>query len=162
LENPLKIEWIGRFAYSPITGLEKTMALKITLKPNEKMIIGGAVVTNGNIKNTDLIIENNVPVLRQKNILSQKDATSPCSRIYFTIQLMYIDEENIAAHQEIYWSLVRELLDAAPRLTGHIDLINEQILSGNYYGALKLASELIHYEQEVLRYADANSITAGV
>jgi flagellar protein FlbT len=162
LENPLKIEWIGRFAYSPITGLEKTMALKITLKPNEKMIIGGAVVTNGNIKNTDLIIENNVPVLRQKNILSQKDATSPCSRIYFTIQLMYIDEENIAAHQDIYWSLVRELLDAAPRLTGHIDLINEQILSGNYYGALKLASELIHYEQEVLRYADANSITAGV
>jgi flagellar protein FlbT len=162
LENPLKIEWIGRFAYSPITGLEKTMALKITLKPNEKMIIGGAVVTNGNIKNTDLIIENNVPVLRQKNILSQKDATSPCSRIYFTIQLMYIDEKNIAAHQDIYWSLVRELLDAAPRLTGHIDLINEQILSGNYYGALKLASELIHYEQEVLRYADANSITAGV
>ena len=75
---------------------------------------------------------------------------------------MYIDEENIAAHQEIYWSLVRELLDAAPRLTGHIDLINEQILSGNYYGALKLSSELIHYEQEVLRYADANSITASV
>ena len=138
------------------------MALKITLKPNEKMIIGGAVVTNGNIKNTDLIIENNIPVLRQKNILSQKDATSPCSRIYFTNQLMYIDEENIAAHQDIYWNLVRELLDAAPRLAGHIDLINEQILSGNYYGALKLASELIHYEQEVLRYADANSITARV
>jgi flagellar protein FlbT len=138
------------------------MALKITLKPNEKMIVGGAVVTNGNIKNTDLIIENNVPVLRQKNILSEKDATSPCSRIYFTIQLMYIDEENIAAHQDIYWSLVGELLDAAPRLTGHIDLINEHILSGNYYGALKLASELIQYEQEVLRYADANSITAGV
>lgn len=123
------------------------------------MIVGGAIVTNGNIKNTDLIIENNVPVLRQKDILSEKDATSPCSRIYFTIQLMYIDEENIAAHHNIYWSLVRELLDAAPRLTGHIDLINEQILSANYYGALKLASELIHFEQEVLRYADANSIT---
>jgi len=138
------------------------MALKITLKPNEKMILGGAVVTSGNIKNTDLIVENNVPVLRQKDILSEKDATSPCSRIYFTIQLMYIDEENIATHQDIYWSLVRELLDAAPRLTGHIDLINEHILSGNYYGALKLAGELIHFEQEVLRYADANSITAGV
>ena len=138
------------------------MALKITLKPNEKMILGGAVVTSGNIKNTDLIVENNVPVLRQKDILSEKDATSPCSRIYFTIQLMYIDEENIAAHQDIYWSLVRELLDVAPRLTGHIDLINEHILSGNYYGALKLAGKLIHYEQEVLRYADANSITAGV
>ena len=64
------------------------MALKITLKPNEKMIVGGAVVTNGNAKNSDLIIENNVPVLRQKDILSEQDAASHCSRIYFVIQLM--------------------------------------------------------------------------
>ena len=47
------------------------MALKITLKPNEKMIVGGAVITNGNIKNTNLIIENNVPILRQKDIISE-------------------------------------------------------------------------------------------
>ena len=80
--------------FGPPVG-KKTMALKIVLKPNEKMIVGGAVITNGSTKNTDLIIENNVPVLRQKNILSQKDATSPCSRIYFLIQLMYIDEEKI-------------------------------------------------------------------
>ena len=119
------------------------MALKITLKPNEKMVIGGAVITNGNMKNTDLIIENNVPILRQKDILSEKDATSPCSRIYFLIQLMYIDEENLATHQHAYWKLVRELLDAIPRLTGHIDQINENILGGNCYQALKLASELI-------------------
>jgi len=133
------------------------MALKITLKPNEKMIVGGAVVTNGNTKNTDLIIENNAPVLRQKDILSEKDATSPCSRIYFLIQLMYIDEENLTDHQPIYWKLVRELLDAVPRLAGHIDRINENILRGNFYRALKLAGELIDYEQEVLKYVHAST-----
>ena len=138
------------------------MALKITLKPNEKVIIGGAVVTNGNTKNTDLIIENNVPVLRQKDILNKKDAMSPCSRIYFIIQLMYIDDENLDTHQPIYWKLVRELLDAAPRLTGHIDEINENILGGRYYQALKLASELIHYEQEVLKHANADTITESL
>ena len=37
------------------------MALKISLKPNESLIIGGAVITNGNSK-SDLIVENNVPV----------------------------------------------------------------------------------------------------
>ena len=131
------------------------MALKITLKPNEKMIVSGAVVTNGNTKNTDLIIENNVPVLRQKDILSEKDATSPCSRIYFIIQLMYIDEENLADHQPIYWKLVHELLDAVPRVAGHIDQINENILGGNFYRALKLAGELIGYEQEVLKHVRA-------
>ncbi len=128
------------------------MALKITLKPNEKMIVSGAVVTNGNTKNTDLIIENNVPVLRQKDILSEADATSPCSRIYFIIQLMYIDEDNLTDHQPIYWKLVRDLLDAAPRLAGHINQINENILGGNFYRALKLAGELIDYEQEVLKH----------
>jgi flagellar protein FlbT len=133
------------------------MALKITLKPNEKMIVGGAVITNGNIKNTDLIIENNIPILRQKDILSEKDATSPCRRIYFLIQLMYIDEESITTHQQTFWKLVRELLDAVPRLTEHIDQINENILIGNCYRALKLASELIDYEQEVLEYVHAST-----
>jgi len=126
------------------------MTLKITLKPQEKMIIGGAVLINGNPKNTDLIIENTVPVLRQKDILSEKDATSPCSRIYFVIQLMYIDEANLLAHHNAYWKLVRELLDAAPSLTGFIDQINQHILSGRHYQALKLARELITYEQEVI------------
>ena len=131
------------------------MALKITLKPNEKMIVSGAVVTNGNTKNTDLIIENNVPVLRQKDILCEKDATSPCSRIYFIIQLMYIDEENLTDHQPTYWKLVRDLLDVSPRLAGHINQINENILGGNFYRALKLAGELIGYEQEVLKHVRA-------
>ena len=140
------------------------MALKITLKPNEKMIVGGAVVTNGNSKNTDLIIENNVPVLRQKDILSEQDATSPCRRIYFIIQLMYIDEENLIEHQSIYWKLIRELLDTVPRLTKHIDQINENILGGNFYRALKLAGELIGYEQEVLKHVReyTDPITQGI
>jgi len=135
------------------------MALKITLKPNEKMIVGGAVVTNGNTKNSDLIIENSVPVLRQKDILCETDATSHCRQIYFVIQLMYIDSENLTDHQHTYWKLVQELLDVIPRLTGHIDEINEQILIGNYYRALKLARELITYEQEVLKHADPGPLT---
>ena len=110
------------------------------------MIVSGAVVTNGNTRNTDLIIENNVPVLRQKDILSENDATSPCRRIYFIIQLMYIDEDNLMDHQPTYWKLIRELLEAIPRLAGPINQINENILGGNFYRALKLAGKLIAYE----------------
>ena len=138
------------------------MTLKITLKPNEKMIVGGAVVTNGNAKNSSLIIENDVPVLRQKDILSEQDAASHCGRIYFVIQLMYIDSQNMTDHQHAYWKLVHELIDAVPRLTGHIDEINEHILIGNYYRALKLASQLIDYEQEVLKHASADTITESL
>jgi flagellar protein FlbT len=62
---------------------------------------------------------------------------------------MYIDMENLAIHHDSYWKLVRPLLKAAPRLTGLVDQINENILNGKYYQALKLAAELIAYEKEI-------------
>jgi len=125
------------------------MALKITLKPHERMIIGGAVVTNGNTK-CNLLVENKVPILREKDIMNEKDADSPCCRIYFAIQLMYIDEENLITHHNTYWKLVQDVVKAAPSTLGLIDQISEHILSSRYYQALKLTRKLIAYEQEVL------------
>ena len=126
------------------------MALKITLKPREKMIIGGAVLTNGSHSSCDLIIENKIPILRQKDIMSEAEADSPCRRLYFVIQLMYIDEENILKYTNQYWNFVQEIVQAAPSMAGVIDAISEQILNQKYYQALKLAQKLIDYEQEVI------------
>ncbi len=125
------------------------MPLKITLKPNERMIVGGAVITNGNTR-CDLLIENKVPILRQKDIMSEKDADSPCRKIYFTIQLMYIDEENLIEHHNTYWKLVQDIVKAAPSMLALIDQISEHIRNNKYYQALKLARKLIDYEQEVI------------
>jgi flagellar protein FlbT len=126
------------------------MGLRITLKPEEKMILGGAVVINGGAAACNLIIENNVPLLREKDILSETQARSICQRIYFIIQLMYIDEAGLETHQNAYWNVVRELVKAVPSTTGHIDQISEEIVGGRYYQALKLAQKLIEYEQEVI------------
>ena len=127
------------------------MALRITLKPHEKMILGGAVITNGNGFRCNLIIENKVPILREKDILSESEANSLCRQLYFVIQLMYIDEENLDAHQKKYWKLVGDLIKAAPSSTTLIDQINEKIIGSRYYRALKLAQKLIDYEQEAIR-----------
>ena len=125
------------------------MALKITMKPHERVIVGGAVVTNGNAK-SDLIIENNVPILREKDILSETNADTPCKRIYFAIQLMYVDEKNLAEHQALYWQLVQNVVKAAPSTTLLIDQISESIMNNRYYEALKKAKKLIEYEEEVM------------
>jgi flagellar protein FlbT len=126
------------------------MALKITLKPHERLIIGGAVVTNGESRSS-LLIENNVPILREQDILSEKKADTPCSRIYFVIQLMYVDEKNLAEHHTLYWKLVTDVVHAAPSTASLIEQINELILNGRYYQALKKANKLIEYEREVLK-----------
>jgi flagellar biosynthesis repressor protein FlbT len=126
------------------------MALRITLKPQEKMILGGAVITNGNEFRCNLIIENKVPILREKDILSESQANSLCRQLYFIIQLMYIDEDNIAAHQKNYWKLVKHIIKAVPSCMILIDQISEEILGSRYYKALKLGQKLIDYEQEVI------------
>jgi flagellar protein FlbT len=128
------------------------MALRITLKPGERMVIGGAVLTNGNSASCDLVIENKTPILRQKDILTEETADSPCRRIYYAIQLMYIDEHNLAAYHKVYWDLVKDLVHAAPSTVVLIDSISEQVLQRQYYPALKLTKRLIDYEQEAIQH----------
>jgi flagellar biosynthesis repressor protein FlbT len=132
------------------------MALKITLKPRERMVIGGAVLTNANSSSCDLVIENKTPLLRQKDILSEETANSPCRRIYYAIQLMYIDENNLAAYHKAYWDLVRDLVGAAPSTVVLIDSISEHILHRQYYQALKLTKRLIEYEQEAIQHVSGS------
>lgn len=127
------------------------MSLKISLKPHERIVIGGAVVQNGGGR-SDLLIENPVTILRERDILREEDADTPCKKIYFTIQLMYIDEKNLMEYHNVYWKLVRDVLDAAPSTLLLIDPISDHILGGRYYPALKLAQKLIAYEQEVVEH----------
>lgn len=125
------------------------MSLKITLKPHERMIIAGAAITNGGAT-ASLIIENKVPILRKKDILKEEDATSPAKRIYFVIQLMYLDHENRAIYQGRYWDLIRDFVKAAPSSKGIIDEINGDVMKGQYYAALKAAGRLIRHEEAIL------------
>lgn len=125
------------------------MALKITLRPHEKIIIAGAVITNGG-PTANLLIEKKVPVLREKEILKRENANTPASRIYFVVQLMYMDQENLPAHHKVYWTLVNDFIKAAPSALGLIDKINAHILHAHYYKALKLSRELIKYEQSII------------
>ena len=125
------------------------MALKISLRPHERLIIGNAVIENGGNR-SEFTIENNVPILREKDILSVNEADSPCRRIYFVLQLMYIDEKNLAVHHKTYWELVKDVIEAAPSTVGLIDQISWYIMGHKYYQALKLTKKLIEYEQEVM------------
>lgn len=127
------------------------MSLKITLKSNERVIIGGAVIVNGPNR-SDLVVENSVPILRQKDVLTEKEADSPCKRIYFVIQLMYVDEKKLTEYHKTYWELVKDVVKAAPSTLVLIDQISGYVLSCKYYQALKVARKLIDYEQEVISH----------
>ncbi len=127
------------------------MALIIDLKPSERVIIGTALITNDDTR-TRLHIEGEAPILREKDIMREEEATSPCKRIYLTIQLMYLAKDPASLH-ELYFRQIREIQDAAPSSTTFFMVINDHILNGNYYKALKEARNLIDHEQELIARA---------
>jgi len=124
------------------------MALVIDLKPQEKILIGEAVITNSS-QRTRLHIAGDAPIIRQKDIMQEEDANTPCKRIYFIIQCMYISPAP-KDYQEKYFTSVEEVQKAAPSTSIFFMQINDQIMGGAYYKAMKIAKQLIEHERELL------------
>lgn len=129
------------------------MALKVELKPNERIIIGDAVITNDDSR-TRLYIEGNSPILREKDIIRPNEANTPCKRIYVILQLMYLSKDP-REHHTSYFEQVSDIQSAAPSTASHFDAINREIMADNYYKALKEAQKLIRYEEELVSHAQS-------
>jgi flagellar protein FlbT len=133
------------------------MALKVELKPGEKLLVGNCIITNSD-QRTRLFIEGRAPILREKDILTSETANTPAKRIYLAVQLMYIDED-VDAASTAYTSLSRDFLEAVPSAADIINQINNEILTGALYKALKAAHRLTEYEQDLL---DASARRPGL
>jgi flagellar protein FlbT len=124
------------------------MALVIDLKPGEKILIGTAVITNDSTR-TRLHIAGDAPIMREKDVLQEEDANTPCRKIYFLIQCMYL-ARNPRLYYKKYFDLIREIQEASPSCAIFFMQINDHIITGHYYKAMKVARELIEHERELL------------
>ena len=131
------------------------MALKVELKPGERMIIGESVITNDD-QRTRLYIMGNAPILREKDIMTAESADSPAKKVYLVVQMMYLDKHP-EKHHEAYFKLISDLIAAAPSTMGHIERINNRILTDTLYKALKEAKALVAYERELIENASGSS-----
>lgn len=127
------------------------MALVIDLKPGEKILIGDAVITN-DTQRTRLHIAGDSPILREKDVLQEEDADTPCKKIYFLVQCMYLAGSS-KDYQKKYFELVREIQKASPSSTIFFIQINEFIIQDVFYKALKISKQLIAHEEELLNNA---------
>jgi flagellar biosynthesis repressor protein FlbT len=134
--------------------MEDNMTLKVELKPHERIIIGNCVVTNTDQRTRLLIDGDNIPILREKDILTPETADTPAKLIYLAVQLMYISPDARANHGT-YFNLIRDLVTAVPSVWPIIEGINNQILSGDLYQALKECRKLVAYERKLLDQIEA-------
>ena len=129
------------------------MPLKLSLKPGEKFVLNGAVMTNGD-KRASLVIQNKACVLREKDIMQPDDANTPARRIYLAIMMMYLDGE---ASEEPYNEFALRMTEFMGAIRDRQALmtcveISRQVMSGAYYKALVLCRKLFDFERERLSY----------
>jgi flagellar protein FlbT len=137
------------------------VALKIELKPDERILLGDCVVTNTGPR-TRLTIEGEAKILREKDIMTLSRANSMAKLIYLDVQFIYT-AKTPQDHHALYFRLADQFLKAAPGAKPYIESINNRILTGEPYKALKEARKLIAYEKDHLDMnyaADAYAKTA--
>ncbi|KJV06764.1 hypothetical protein VZ95_20565 [Elstera litoralis] len=132
------------------------MPLKMTLKPGERIIVNGAVLENGGHE-AHLVFLNDAAFMREKDILTEVDALTPASRVYFALQCVYIFPERRDHYKAILADLLSDYVQAAPSALELIDRIQKLVEQGEYYQALKAVRLLIAHEKERLEHVSTTT-----
>jgi len=127
------------------------MALKLSLKPDEKLVINGAVIANAD-RRTTLIVHNKASILREKDILQEQDVNTPAKRIYFPIMLMYMDQGQTNKYYDEFVVRMTEFMNAisTPEAIETCVKISREVMDKNFYKALINCKKLLVFEKERL------------
>lgn len=122
--------------------------LVLSLKPNERVLINGAVIENGERRARIAIKTPNTRILRLKDALHPDSVTTPVSRTCYIAQLLLSgDADEIQGRQQLLQGIEqlsqvfddrdsRKLLEAATKST----------IDGNIYQALRKLRDLLPRE----------------
>ena len=124
------------------------MALKLSLKPDEKIVINGTVIANGDRRAT-LIVHNKASILREKDIMQEDEATTPAKRIYFAVMLMYMQDGKINEYHDEFALRMTEFMNAISTAEA-IELcitMSREVMNNNYYKALMAGKKLVVFEE---------------
>lgn len=133
------------------------MALRLTLKPNEKCVINGCVIRNADRRQT-LTIENYADVVRENDLLDEAEAASPVREVYYFIQSALLRPE---IRDEIVPEIQKRLGKLVPvfhdEISGYIFETANHVSAANYYKAMRALRPVMDYESELLRRVEEMS-----
>jgi flagellar biosynthesis repressor protein FlbT len=133
------------------------MTLKLTLKPYERFIVNGCPMRNSGRRHT-IVIEEMADVIREQDLLDQKAAVTPVSKVYFLVQtaltrsdlrdkLRPIIQENLAGLATVF----------GPPNVGHVFEAANFVSLGDHYKALRALKPVMKHESKLL----AGLVTEG-
>lgn len=126
------------------------MGLKVTLKPNEKIIVNGCAIRNTG-RTHALHIESRADVIRGKDLLDPSDANTPVGRVYFNVQTALIFP---GEREDLVPKIQSGLADLALVFGGenlsHVFEAANLISQFDFYKALTHMRPLLRHEQRLL------------
>jgi flagellar protein FlbT len=122
------------------------MPLSIPLPAHAKVIINGAVIENGGPGNIKLVVHNEANILRDKDVITQAEATTPAREIYHTLQNAYLFEANREEWLGLSGTLLGQFLLAWPAAAPIVTHVRDLVLDGKIYHALRASRRLIALE----------------
>lgn len=112
------------------------MALKISLKPQEKIVVNGAVIANGD-RTAHLHFLNDARLLREKDIMVEENVKSDEDFLYFLTQLIYIDPEHTERYRLQLGKIGEMIKGANPDHGETVDGILAKLDDGHIYEAMR-------------------------
>ncbi len=133
------------------------MPLNLTLKPNEKLIVNGAVVSNNSPRSVTLSFHNKAHLLQQKDVLLPEEADTPLLRTYFALQCLYLDADNTEANRTLFMKFATELFAATSNaeIRNAITTALVHVGAGEFYRALSALRAAVPAERKLLEPATA-------
>ena len=126
------------------------MPLKLDLKSGDKLVINGAVIENVG-PNAKLLVHNESKILREKEILSVADTSTPASRVYFALQCAYMFPHKEDEYIALFRNFLREYVTACPSAVPIGEEIEGSMSKQGLYRALKATQKLIQHEANLLK-----------
>ncbi|MEI8719653.1 flagellar biosynthesis repressor FlbT [Mesorhizobium sp. ISC11] len=127
-----------------------TNTLKISLKPNEKIYINGAVIRVDRKVTVELM--NDVQFLLENHVIQAEDASTPLKQLYFILQVMLMNPAGAAAAREMFRRSLPLLLASFEdgQICSALKQIDRMVGEDHIYEALKAIRALYPLERRAL------------
>lgn len=126
------------------------MGLRLSLKPNEKLIINGCVVRNSGRRQM-FTIENQADVIREADLLDADQAATPVSQVYYFVQSALLSPDTREKLVPIIQTKLGKLATVFEDQTaGHIFEAANYVSVGDYYKALSSLRQVMKREAQLL------------
>ena len=124
--------------------------LKISLKPNEKIYLNGAVIRVDRKVTLELL--NDVQFLLESHVLQIEEASTPLRQLYFILQVMLMNPSGAHEAYEMFRRSLPLMLASFEdeEIRGTLKQVDRMVGEGHVYEALKAIRSLYPLERRVL------------